>query len=110
MLGAATDDITWWENTTGDGTRWIEHTVERSLHRAPARSTRRMWTGTGTWTCWVAAANEYPRSPGGRTRTGDGTAGSEHPMDWSYNLGYSVFAADVDGDGDVDVLGAGHSS
>jgi len=55
VLGAAVDadDITWWENTAGDGTAWTEHIV-------------------------------------------DGT----------FDGAYSVYAADVDGDGDLDVLGA----
>ena len=55
VLGAASDanDITWWENTAGDGSAWTEHIV-----------------------------------------------------DGSYNGAFSVYAADVDGDGDTDVLGA----
>jgi hypothetical protein len=55
VLGAAhsDDDITWWENATGDGTSWTEHTI-----------------------------------------------------DGSFNGAHSVHAADVDGDGDQDVLGA----
>ena len=55
VLGAArlADDITWWENTIGDGTVWIEHTVEGEF---------------------------------------DGAT--------------SVHAADVDRDGDLDILGA----
>ena len=55
VLGAAheDDDITWWENTAGDGTAWTERTVDGAFD--------------GAW---------------------------------------SVYAADVDGDGDMDVLGA----
>ena len=55
ILGAAfnADDITWWENTTGDGSSWSTHIVTTS-----------------------------------------------------FNGAMSVYAADVDGDGDLDVLGA----
>ncbi len=58
VLGAAYfgDDIAWWENTTGDGTVWVEHT----------------------------AANG------------------------SFDGAYSVYAADIDGDGDRDILGAAY--
>jgi len=50
-----TDDITWWQNTSGDGTAWAEHTVDGGFAEA-----------------------------------------------------ISVYAADVDGDGDLDVLGAAY--
>ena len=59
VLGAAldADDIIWWENTTGDGIAWTEHTVN------------------GVY---------------------DGAS--------------SVHAADIDGDGDMDVLGAAYNA
>ena len=37
---------------------------------------------------------------------GDGTAWTEHTVDGDFDSARSVFAADVDGDGDLDVLGA----
>ena len=38
--------------------------------------------------------------------TGDGTSWTEHMLDGSFDGAWSVYAADVDGDGDMDVLGA----
>ena len=59
VLGAAlnADDIAWWENTLGDGTTWMEHTV-----------------------------------------------------DVAFDGARSVYAADVDGDGNLDVLGAAENA
>ncbi len=59
VLGAAfsANDITWWENTAGDGSVWTEHTIDGAF------------------------------------------AGP-----------FSVYATDVDGDGDTDVLGAAASA
>lgn len=37
---------------------------------------------------------------------GDGTAWSGHTVDGTFDRAYSVHAADLDGDGDMDVLGA----
>ncbi len=39
ILGSAfhADDITWWENTAGDGTVWTEHTAGRDFTGAASR-------------------------------------------------------------------------
>ncbi len=37
---------------------------------------------------------------------GDGTAWTEHTVDGAFDGGYSVYATDLDGDGDTDVLAA----
>ena len=31
---------------------------------------------------------------------------TKHTVDWAFDGAYSVYAADVDGDGDMDILGA----
>ena len=39
---------------------------------------------------------------------GTGTTWIEHTVNGEFNGAYSVYAADVDGDGDIDVLGAAY--
>ena len=48
------------------------------------------------------------RSPGTRTRTGRGASGAQQVISTAADGARSVFAADVDGDGDLDVLSASH--
>jgi len=106
VLGAAynADDITWWENTAGDGTAWTEHTVDGDFDGATSvyaadvdRDGDLDVLGT------AAAANDITWW---ENTAGDGTAWTEHTIDGDFNGAYSVYAADVDGDGNLDVLGA----
>ncbi len=106
VLGAAheDDDITWWENTAGDGTAWTERTVNGAFDAA--------WSvyaadvdGDGDMDVLGAAALDDDITWWENT-TGDGTAWTEHTVDGEFDGAWSVYAADVDGDGDMDVLGA----
>ena len=106
VLGAATaaDDIAWWENTAGDGTAWTEHTVDGDFD--------------GAWSVYAAdvdgdgdldvlgAAAVADDIAWWENTAGDGTAWTEHTVDGAFDFARSVYAADVDGDGDLDVLGA----
>jgi len=122
VLGAASgaNDVTWWENDdvsgpgTGDGASWTEHLVDgafsgaRSVHAADV-------DGDGDLDVLAAAnfahdvtwwENADVSGPG----TGDGSSWTEHLVDGSFQGARSVHAADVDGDGDLDVLGAAYVS
>ena len=102
--GANCDDITWWENTDGTGTAWTEHTVDGDFE--------------GAWSVFAAdvdgdgdadvlgAANYDEDITWWENTDGTGTIWTEHIVDSDFNSAVSVFAADVDGDGDADVLGA----
>ncbi len=106
ILGAAqiADDITWWENTAGDGTVWFEHTVNggfdgaRSVYAADVDDDGDMDILGAAWladeiTWWENAA-------------GDGSVWIEHTVDGSFDGARSVYAADFDDDGDMDIVGA----
>jgi len=116
ILGAAVlaDDITWWENTNGAGTTWAEHTVDGdfdfavSVHAADVDGDgdtdvlgAALFAGKITW--W--------ENTGACTGV-DGvcTNWTEHTVDGAFDGAASVYAADVDGDGDTDVLGAANSA
>ncbi len=106
VLGAAnTDDaITWWENATGDGTTWTEHTVDVAFAGAHSVYATDV-DGDGDMDVLGAAASDHAITWWENTAS-DGTAWTEHTIDGTFDGARSVYAADVDGDGDMDVLGA----
>ncbi|MCK5842002.1 MAG: VCBS repeat-containing protein, partial [Candidatus Sabulitectum sp.] len=112
VLGAAFggDDITWWENTDSTGTSWTEHTIETDF--SYARSVFAIDVDGDDDVDVLGAA----WGSGGAIKwweniDGTGSAWTEHLVDGAFGGAYSVYATDVDGDGDVDVLGAaaGHN-
>jgi PKD domain-containing protein/VCBS repeat protein len=106
VLGAAyfADDITWWENTAGDGSAWTEHTVDGTFDGAYSVYAADV-DGDGD-TDILGAARSANDITWWENTAGDGTAWTEHTVDGEFNSAYSVYAADVDGDGDTDILGA----
>ncbi|HSH05780.1 MAG TPA: VCBS repeat-containing protein, partial [Anaerolineae bacterium] len=108
ILGAAlvADDISWWENTAGDGTAWTEHTVDTAFNGARSVAAADV-DGDGDLDILGAARIAYAISWWENT-AGDGTAWTEHTVDPAFDGAISVAAADVDGDGDLDILGAAY--
>jgi len=106
ILGAAqtADDITWWENTDGHGTLWSKHTVNGSFDVAASVYAKDV-DGDGDVDV-LGAARYGDKITWWENKNGIGTSWSEHTVDAAFNSAKSVYAADVDGDGDVDVLGA----
>ncbi len=107
IIGAAgtADDIAWWENMDGFGTSWSQHTIDSnfegaySVYAADVDGDGDMdILGAGYWaddiTWW-------------ENLDGAGTSWTEHTINGEFDGARSVYAADVDGDGDIDVLGAG---
>ncbi|MCK5035457.1 MAG: T9SS type A sorting domain-containing protein [Candidatus Sabulitectum sp.] len=105
VLGAATsaDDIAWWENTDGSGTSWTEHTVDGNFNGAIGVYATDM-NGDG-YTDVLGVAFEADDITWWENTDGSGTSWTEHTVDGSFNGAYSVYATDVDGDGDTDALG-----
>ena len=64
---------------------------------------RRTWTGTATWTC--SARREIDDKIAWYENDGNQNF-APHTINTAANGALSVFAADVDGDGDIDVLSA----
>ena len=98
------DKIAWYENNGSQGFTAADHLHRRRLR--PIRSLRRTWTATGTPTCSPRRA-ATTRSPG--TRTTAARASQHARSALTADGALSVFAADVDGDGDTDVLSASSS-
>jgi len=110
VLGAAADAdaITWWENLDGAGLNWSEHTVDGTFDDA-----RRVYAedmdGDGDVDV-LGAAREADDITWWENLDGTGQNWSEHTVDGAFDNARGVFAEDVDGDGDMDVLGAAFSA
>ncbi len=106
VLGAAdfADDITWWENTDGTGTVWTEHMLDSDFDGAHSVYAADV-DGDGD-TDVLGAADIADDITWWENTDGTGTVWTEHLVDNDFDLAHSVYAADVDGDGDTDVLGA----
>ena len=110
LLGAAqfADDITWWENVLVDGTLWTEHTVEGDFDGA--NSVRAADLDDDGDLDVLASAEFADDITWWENAGGDGTVWTEHTVAGDFDGAQSVYAADVDGDGDLDVLGAARSA
>ncbi len=110
VLGAASggDKIAWWENLDGSGSAWVEHMIRECFDGARsvyadyiARYGDFDVLGAPTWDyeiIWWENSNGF------------GTEWLEHTVADDFEEATSVFTEDVDGDGDIDVLGAGFSA
>ncbi len=101
--GTATDMIAWWENTAGDGTLWTRHTIDGAYDGAHGVDAADV-DGDGDVDV-LGAATEANDLTWWENTAGDGTVWTEHTLDDHFSAAKSVFAADIDGDADIDVLG-----
>jgi hypothetical protein len=106
VLGTAlfADDITWWENVGGSGTNWTEHTVDGSFDGAISVYSADV-NGDGYMDVLGAACNADDITCWENVG-GTGTSWTEHTVDGDFDSARSVYSADVNGDGYMDVLGA----
>ena len=105
VVGASpwVDEVAWWENTAGDGTVWTKHLVASFDGALSVYATDVDGDGDIDVLGAGARANRFAWW---ENTAGDGAVWLEHPLDGSFECAASVYAADVDGDGDVDILGA----
>ena len=106
VLGAAFNagDITWWENTDGSGTSWIEHLVDGDFDGAYSVFAADI-DKNGDLDILGAAQNADDIT-WWENADDTGTTWIEHTIAGNFDGSRSVYAADIDGDEDIDVLGA----
>lgn len=104
LTGITYDEkITWWENLSGDGSTWIEHLVSDNFN-FPWNVHMADLDGDNDLDVLSAAHYEHEVT-WWENVTGDGITWLEHPIESSFEFAVSVYAADLDGDTDLDVLG-----
>ena len=108
LAGAGgTDRITWWESDGGPAPVWTEHDVSTSFGGAFHLEAADI-DGDGDIDL-VGAAIDSDRVTWWESDGGLPPAWTEHDISTSFGGGVDVAAADIDGDGDIDVAGAANS-
>ncbi len=105
ILGAAyiDDNITWWENLDGSGTSWTEHTIDDYFYGAISVYSEDI-NGDGDMDVLCSSTWDYGIA-WWENVDGTGTSWIEHTVDGDFYYAMSVYSEDIDGDGDMDVLG-----
>jgi FG-GAP-like repeat/Secretion system C-terminal sorting domain len=109
VLGAdgSTDRVAWWENLGGNGLAWDYHRIYRNFGGAGSAEAPDI-DGDGDLDI-IAAASFDDIIAWGENVDGSGLNWSGHTLSDNQGQPNSVFAADVDGDGDLDILSAEYS-
>jgi len=108
VLGAAAfdDDVTWWENSDGSGTAWIEHVIDGDYNAARVAKAvdfdldGDMDVATGSGIGGSADMAWYENIDG------QGLSWEKHDVSGAFTFLTSATAADMDGDGDTDMVGS----
>jgi len=105
VLGASYyyDDVVWWENDDGSGGSWTKHTVDGNFD-APRKVYAEDIDDDGDLDVLSAAYND-DEITWWENEDGSGTSWTEHKIDDAFDGAHGVYAADIDGDDDVDVVG-----
>lgn len=109
-IGAAglAHDIIWWENATGSGLGWIEHLVDLNFYGANSVYVSDV-DGDGDLDILGAAIN-IDMISWWENLDGSGYDWAEHVVTNTFDGAHSVSAADIDGDGDIDIFGAARNA
>jgi hypothetical protein len=106
ILGAATSSgIRWWENEDGVGHSWQEHIIKAEFSGAMSVYSADMDDDGDADV--LGAASGIDEVTWWENANGAGTYWVEHMVEGESSSSYCVFAADIDGDGDMDPIASG---
>ncbi|HPQ41516.1 MAG TPA: VCBS repeat-containing protein, partial [bacterium] len=109
LVSAARDafKVSWWENTAGDGSSWTETVVDPAFFEATSISCADI-DGDGDMDIAGCAygSNEIRWW---KNTAGDGSSWSMDSIDDDFDDGRHVECYDMDGDGDMDIIGVSAS-
>jgi hypothetical protein len=100
------DTIAWYENTAGDGSAWTAHTISTAAAGTRSVSAADV-DGDGDQDA-LSASYLGDTIAWYENTAGNGSAWTEHTISTVADGAISVYAADVDGDGDQDALSASY--
>jgi len=100
----ADEKVAWYENTAGDGSAWTVHVISAYIDRAESVFAADV-DGDGDVDA-LSASYDDDTFYWYENTVGDGSAWTEREISTWATRARSVFAADVDGNGDMDVLSA----
>ena len=96
------DKVAWYENTNGDGSSWVEHVLTSSADFA--HSSFPVDVDADGDLDVLSASSQNDTIAWFENLFGDGSSWATHTITTTADAATSVFAADVDGDGDTDAL------
>ncbi len=106
IVSAGYESVTWYENTAGNGLTWSEHVIGADVFASGASSVlAEDMDGDGNADV-VLADNFHDTVAWYENTAGSGLAWTKHVISTTADGATSVFAADMDGDGDLDALSA----